>query len=58
MVSGYGAYGGICAGLLGKRLVVLVFRHTCLQKVASVEHSWAGLGVSRLDSQCWHCAAY
>ena len=49
---------GICAGFLRKGSTALGLRHTCPRKAAPKELRGVGVGVSRLGSQCWHCAVY
>lgn len=48
----------ICAGLVSKRPVALVLRHTCLSKVVPAVCGGMVLDVSRLGIPCWCCAIY
>ena len=55
MVSRRSAYSALCWSS-EEGASVLVLRYTCPRKAVSAKHWEVGLGVSRLGSQCWHCA--
>lgn len=50
--------GGISVGLLGKGAVALGLTPNGSRRAMLAERRGVGAGVSRLGSQCLHCAVY